>query len=78
MEETYFSSFFHQKTGVRFIEWLHHVRVERAMGLLSRTDQRVTDVAYEVGFCDLRTFERAFKRETNLTPRDFKKRYIPA
>lgn len=73
MEETYFSTFFHRKTGVRFVEWLHHVRIERAMSLLSRTDQRITDVAYEVGFCDLRTFQRAFKKETNLTPRDFKR-----
>ncbi len=43
------------------------------MELLKARDFSITEVAYEVGFRDLRTFERAFKRYALKTPREFKK-----
>ena len=73
MEKTYFSSFFHQKIGVTFRVWLQYVRIKKALELLSTRDQSITDVAFAVGFGELSTFQKAFKRWTNLTPRDFKK-----
>jgi AraC-like DNA-binding protein len=40
-------------------------------------DYSITEVAYEVGFGDLRTFERAFKKHTLTTPMEFKKSVLP-
>ena len=40
-------------------------------------DFAITEVAEEVGFRDLRTFERAFKKYTLTTPREFKKSVVP-
>lgn len=67
-----FSKFFHQKTGVSFHEWLSWVRVNRAIELMafgdrSMTEQSLTEIALEVGFHDLGTFERAVEKCTGKT-----------
>jgi len=77
LESSYFSSYFRAKVGITFTEWLRQVRVEKAMKLMKASDFSITEVAYEVGFADLRTFERAFKQYTRRTPREFKKSVAP-
>ena len=77
LESSYFSSYFRTKVGITFTDWLRHVRVKKAMELLKARDFSITEVAYEVGFRDLRTFERAFKKHTLKTPREFKKTVAP-
>src|SRR5262245_33059685 len=72
LEKKYFSSFFHRKVGVGFKDWLTHLRVVRAMDLMKAEDYTISEVAYSAGFKDIRTFERAFKKHTKRTPRDFK------
>ncbi len=77
LEEKYFSAFFHRKTGVCFRDWLAARRVERAIEILKQRDDTITSIAASVGFQDLRTFERAFKRLTGVTPRAFKRSVAP-
>lgn len=69
----YFSTFFRSKVGLRFTDWVNHVRTERAKALISSTNRSITRVAEEVGYADLRTFERAFKRHNAVTAKDFKR-----
>jgi AraC-like DNA-binding protein len=73
LESSYFSTYFRAKVGITFTEWLRQVRVKKAMELMQARDFSITEVAYEVGFGDLRTFERAFKKHTLTTPMEFKK-----
>ena len=47
------------------------------MELIKANDSSITHIAYEVGFGDLRTFERAFKKYTRMTPMEFKKSARP-
>jgi len=71
---SYFSRFFHSKVGVTFSGWLSLTRIEKAKTLIEAHDVSITEVAYAVGFRDLRTFERAFSRGLGgVTPREFKK-----
>lgn len=77
LEEKYFSAYFHAKTGLCFKEWLTRVRLQKAMELMSRSDQTITSVGFAVGFRDLRTFERAFKKYASMTPFEFKKSVRP-
>ncbi len=77
LESSYFSSYFRAKVGITFTDWLRHVRVRKAMELLKARDFSIKEVAYEVGFRDLRTFERAFKKYVLKTPREFKKSVLP-
>ncbi len=73
LESSYFSSYFRAKVGITFTDWLRQVRTEKAMALMKAGDFSITHIAYEVGFGDLRTFERAFKKHTRMTPLQFKK-----
>lgn len=77
LSEAYFSSFFHHKVGVRFRDWRAHTQVRNAIVLLETRNHSITEVAMDAGFGDLRTFERAFKRHTGLTPRQFKQSVCP-
>ncbi len=77
LESSYFSSYFHAKVGITFTKWLRQVRIEKAIELVQASDFSITEIAYEVGFGDLRTFERAFKKHTLMTPSEFKKSVRP-
>jgi two-component system response regulator YesN len=77
LEKTYFSKFFHDKTGVCFHDWLSQVRVTRAADLMRSRDLSITEVAFAVGFRDLRTFERVVEKCTGMSPRVLKKTLQP-
>jgi transcriptional regulator GlxA family with amidase domain len=72
LEKTYFGKVFRAKVGVSFAEWLARERIKRALLMLMDHDHRIADLAFAVGFGDLRTFERAFKKFTGVTPRECK------
>lgn len=77
LERTYFSKFFHQKTGLCFRDWINEVHLQRAMSLLEESDLPITRVAHEAGFSSLRSLERVFARKIGMAPRDFKKSMRP-
>ncbi len=77
LESSYFSSYFRAKVGITFTDWLRQVRIRKAMKLMKASDFSITEVAFKVGFGDLRTFERAFKQYTRRTPKEFKKSVAP-
>ena len=59
------------------LNWLHPgVRISNAIRLMQTTDLSVTQIAYEVGFVEMLTFAREFKKHTLMTPKDFKARSI--
>jgi transcriptional regulator GlxA family with amidase domain len=76
-DERYFSCFFHEKTGMRFRDWLSSLRIEGAKRMMRSRTHTISEVAFEVGFRDLRTFERAFKRRTSQTPREYRRSAEP-
>lgn len=73
----YFSAFFKKHTGLRFRDWITHLRIQRAKILLTEKNRAVTRVALAVGFKDTRTFQRAFKKVTGMSPIAFKKSVAP-
>ena len=77
LDAKYFSAYFRQKTGLTFRDWLSGERIARAQEMMECQDHSVTDIAYAVGFRDLRTFQRSFKRHTGVTPRAYKRSVRP-
>ena len=72
LEPKYFSALFRKRVGIRLTEWLRVYRVARAARLLHASDEHVSRVAFAVGFGDLRTFQRAFKRYFGASPRAYR------
>jgi len=56
------------ETGTSFAELLDNARRELAAGYLQRTDYSVAEVAYLVGFAEVSSFNRAFRRWTGKSP----------
>lgn len=48
-------------------------RIERAKQLLGQPDRAVTQIGLDVGFSDTSSFSSAFRRETGVTPTDFRR-----
>jgi AraC-like DNA-binding protein len=76
LEPKHFSKLFRCKTGIGFKQWTTVVRIRMAVQLIRKGDQSLTDIAFEVGFGDYSTFERAFKNCHGLCPREFKSRLL--
>jgi AraC-like DNA-binding protein len=57
-----------EQEGTRFGEVLDRARLDLARRLLADPSRTLTDVAYRLGFADLATFSRAFRRWTGQPP----------
>ena len=73
LSKYYFAHFFKEITGSTFLEYLTLFRLERALPLLSCTEKTVVDVAYDCGFSNIRSFNRAFKKYIGLSPSEYRK-----
>ena len=73
MEVKYFSAFFRRRVGVPYSDWQWTQKIKKAEEIFQTKNISVTEVANRLGFEDLRTFERGFKRRTGMTPIEFKK-----
>ncbi|PAB59515.1 response regulator transcription factor [Anaeromicrobium sediminis] len=63
----YLSKLFKQETGQNFIEFLTHIRIEKAKKMLKEGIQ-VKDVYRRVGYSDPNYFSRMFKKITGISP----------
>ncbi|MFA9560005.1 helix-turn-helix domain-containing protein [Evansella sp. AB-rgal1] len=69
----YLSRIFSKKIGSNFNTYINSLRVRHAQYLLSNSNKSITEIAYESGFESQRTFYRAFKQESNIIPREYRK-----
>jgi AraC-like DNA-binding protein len=69
----YISHLFSDKLGLRFNDYINSLRIFRACTRLSCTDESMTEISDQVGFNTLRTFNRAFMKQMNLSPSDYRR-----
>jgi YesN/AraC family two-component response regulator len=73
MEPTYFSKIFKEVTGRGFRDYLNEFRIKRAKEILiNGSGLSVTETALALGFGDITTFERIFKKGVGMTPLQFR------
>ena len=72
MNPTYFSSFFHQKTGLKYKDYLTRVRMTEAKRLLLKTDLKIYEVSERVGYADVRYFSQTFAKVTGVLPKEYR------
>jgi len=74
LPEKQLSLLINQQTGKHFFDFINEFRINDAKILLKEKSQlTVLEVLYEVGFNSKSSFYTAFKKETNLTPTDYRK-----
>lgn len=73
MSERHFFRLFKQRTGQTFHEFVQHARIRTACELLQCTTQKVGAISETVGYADLESFYRVFKRIVGTTPGEYRK-----
>jgi two-component system response regulator YesN len=73
ISESSFSKLFKARTGYTFLEYLTLYRIKEAMELLDQKNMRVSEAASMVGYGDYRHFGEVFKKNTGLTPSEYRK-----
>lgn len=71
----YFSKIFKRDMEVNFIQYVTSRKIERAMRLLTMSNQSIINIAYDLGFNEANYFSRVFKKNTGMTPYHYRKEY---
>lgn len=74
MSESHFMSLFKRVTGLSFVTYFNHFRIERAQALLATTDESMVSIGQQVGFCDQSYFGTVFRRIVGMTPATYRRR----
>lgn len=69
---SHFMRWFRQMTGTSFIRFLNRFRLEKAFLELKSTDKTVLEISAQTGFDNLSNFNRLFKRQFHMTPRELR------
>jgi AraC-like DNA-binding protein len=70
--ENYLSQVLNEHLGRNFYEFINHWRIKDACGLLADEAFSIIEIGEEVGFNSRSTFNAAFKKETGLTPSEYR------
>lgn len=70
----YLSRLFKQITGQNLSEYIAAERVSKAKELLERSERKIHEIALEVGCSSSNYFVRMFKKETGITPQEYRTR----
>lgn len=73
MSPRYLSDLLRQETGKTAMDLIQLSLISEAKHLLHGTNQTIAEVAYSLGFENPPYFSRLFKKQTGLTPNQFKK-----
>ena len=68
----YIYHIFSSHIGVRFNDYINSLRIAEACKYLRTTDMSITDISDTVGFRTPRTFNRAFNKQMNTSPRGYR------
>lgn len=72
VSNSHLSRLFHRHTGKKFSHYLDDIRLIRARELLKTTDNKIYQIADEVGFDDPYYFSSWFKKKTGLSPTTYR------
>ena len=70
----YISHLFTKKLQIGFNDYLNSLRTEHACRLLCEQEHSVTEIGRLSGFSNPRTFNRAFLKQTGMTPSEYRKK----
>ena len=68
----YLSEEFKRVTGSKFVDYVARARIEKACKLLSNSNLRISEIAFEVGFQSLSQFNRVFKKLSGKSPTEYR------
>ncbi|SDW68334.1 AraC family transcriptional regulator [Paenibacillus sp. CF384] len=72
ISERHFQRGFKKATGMTFLDYVQSARIDLSCKLLLRTDARISEIAAQAGYQDMKFFNELFKKKTGVTPRQYR------
>ncbi len=73
---SYLSHLFTSTVGQSFVYYVNSYRVNQARNLLSNSEVQIQDIGMIVGFNNMTTFYRVFKKYTGMTPKAYREKTV--
>ncbi|MDF2834565.1 MAG: AraC family transcriptional regulator [Paenibacillus sp.] len=70
----YLSTYFKEKTGMNLTDFINETRIMKSTSLLADGKHRIQDVSEAVGYRNITSFNRMFKKYIGLTPTEFRRK----
>jgi AraC-like DNA-binding protein len=67
------SRLFSRHAGMGYKAYLIHLQIVEAKRLLEETDNLISEIAFDVGFSELSSFNRNFKSVSGISPSEFRR-----
>ena len=58
--------------GMTPVDFVRHIRIQRAEELITKSNYSFSQIAYSIGFSDPKYFSKCFKKETGMTPSEYR------
>ena len=72
LNPVYFSRLFKQETGENYSDFVIRIRIQKAMEYLKDPYYKVYEIGHLVGYKNTKYFHKLFKRQTGLTPSEYR------
>ncbi|MEK6646620.1 MAG: AraC family transcriptional regulator [Candidatus Firestonebacteria bacterium] len=76
LSSQYISSLFRKQIGSSPIEYLTKIKIEIAKNLLKNFKKKISSIASEIGYNNTYYFYRVFKKNTGVTPSQYREKLI--
>lgn len=72
----YLTKIFKLSTGKTLSEYLNYYRTQCSLEMLTETDENINEICEKVGYSDVRSYIRFFKKFYHMTPSEYRKQHI--
>lgn len=76
MSSSYFMKIFHRYAGMSAVEYLNQLRLKRVCEMLKNHSGNICDIAFACGFNNLSNFNRLFRKQFGIAPREYVKKML--
>ena len=75
LHPNYLSTIIKDYTGMPLHQYVFHLRISKALLLLTSTRRQISEIAWLCGFSDVYQFSKAFKNRYGMSPSEFKEKH---
>lgn len=72
----YISKIFKEETGIGFNEYKIRLKMDKAKELLGNNTNNINEIAYKIGYLNVESFVRKFKKLEGFTPSEYRRKIL--